>query len=168
MTTTELRLDKPKNYLQMSFPLLILAISLDLILGIVKKYLYSDISLVGILCLMITLDLFTGIVKSRKKGEVILSIGLRRTVTKITQYFAFLIVCHIVATGGILGDLIESQITWLPRVAGIYLVLIEMKSILENIYTDNKDVPVAGILNIIKRALGMNKLNKDNTNTNSN
>jgi phage-related holin len=151
-----------KLYITMEYPLVIFATGLSLLLQFIAKYLYNEPEIFVFLCITMLLDLITGIRKANNNGEVMSSSGLRRTVNKAIQYLSFLVVTHIVSNEAIVGNL-ASSIKWLPKAAGIYLILIEARSILENIYGQNKEIPVAAIIQFINRVLSRNKLSKNDT-----
>ena len=133
------------------------------LLNLIQVYLYAEFDILPYLFVVILVDLITGLGKAVKNKEAVLSKGLRRTLDKVIQYGAFLIVTHVLAKPEISYPF-SKHIAWLPKSAAIYLILVEMKSILENIYGANKQIPTKGVLAIILTILKVNRLNKDNTN----
>jgi len=91
---------------------------------------------------LIVFDLVTGVMAARKRGEVVKSAALRRTVSKLVIYQIAVISAFLVETFLLKGALPISKIT-----AGI-IGTVELTSIFENVNT------VYGS-NIFKKVLGM-------------
>lgn len=110
-------------------------ILLDLINGCSKEVIvYSAIAfgvLVAVL-IAVSIDLFFGIRKSKTKGNFIHSFGLKRTINKLVEYLAMLVMMF-------LGDFINPmwlvldfpKIPVLTVIGGFVLIYIEHKSVRE-------------------------------------
>ena len=91
---------------------------------------------------MLMIDLITGVRKAKRKGEATTSKGLRRTVDKSTTYFTLIISLLIIfnlsnianLSGGFKGIFSYS----INGVIG-FCIMIEFKSILENLIEINKN-----------------------------
>jgi hypothetical protein len=84
----------------------------------------------------ILIDLHFGVKKARARNEVRTSKGYRQTIGKAQSYFGLMALMTLV-------DVIASVVTDLPfftALIGIGIILVELKSVFENIRGVNKDV----------------------------
>lgn len=102
------------------------------IVPFIQKYVFSDLSFLIFLVIAMILDLVTGIAKAFVLKKAVTSKGLRGTVLKCIQYGAFLIITHVLTHYDIAGKAVF-QLPWLEKVAFDFLLLIEVKSVYENI-----------------------------------
>lgn len=109
------------------------------VLEFIQKYLLADISFGKWLVLAMMIDLLTGVCKVwiTKGWRIITSKGLRDTVSKCIQYGSFLIITHILTHFEIDGQVMFSKLDWLQKIAFEFLILIEIKSVYENITAIN-------------------------------
>lgn len=119
------------------FGLLILDIFTQL-LQFTNKYLFSDITYLKFLCVACFLDLLTGITKvwATQGYRAVTSKGLRDTVIKFIQYGSFLIITHVLTHFEVNGEAFTT-FAWLDKLAFEFLILIEIKSVYENIIAIN-------------------------------
>ena len=94
---------------------------------------------VGLVCMML-LDLVSGLYKANTNKKVITSIGLRQTTIKFIEYTMALLGFVIVAN--------MSGLEWIKTTSFVWLSLIELKSIAENL--SDKNGIINELLNIIK------------------
>src|SRR5690606_2714082 len=99
-----------------------------------QKYIFDDTEYLAWLLIAVMLDLITGITKAWVQGgrKNITSRGLRMTVIKFIQYGAFLIITHVLVHFTVSGGNI-SPVAFIDRWAYSLLILIEIKSVYENI-----------------------------------
>jgi hypothetical protein len=84
----------------------------------------------------VLIDLHFGVQKARRRGNVRTSYGYRQTIAKAQSYFGLMALMTLV-------DVIASVVTDLPfftALVGIGIILVELKSVFENIRGVNKDV----------------------------
>jgi hypothetical protein len=84
----------------------------------------------------IMIDLHFGVKKARARGVVRTSYGYRQAIAKAQSYFGLMALMTLV-------DVIASVVTDLPfftALIGIGIILVELKSVFENIRGVNKDV----------------------------
>jgi len=84
----------------------------------------------------VLIDLFFGVKRAKKLKVVRTSFGYRRTITKLTSYFGLMIMLTI-------GDIVASVVFEMPYftvIGAIGIVLIEAKSVFENLRQENKNV----------------------------
>lgn len=84
-------------------------------------------AMIVVALVLVAVDLITGIWAARKKGEKIVSAGLRRTVTKIFVYE-----CAILTSFLVEKFMIDGLIPLSKLAAGI-IAVVELKSVLENL-----------------------------------
>jgi len=103
-----------------------------------QKYIFNDTEYLAWLLIAVMLDLITGITKAWVQGghKNITSQGLRMTVIKFIQYGAFLIITHVLVHFTVNGESI-SPVSFIDRWAYSLLILIEAKSVYENIVAIN-------------------------------
>jgi phage-related holin len=94
---------------------------------------------VGLVCMML-LDLISGLYKANTNKKVITSIGLRQTTIKFIEYTMALLGFVIVAN--------MSGLEWIKTTSFVWLSLIELKSIAENL--SDKNGIINELFNIIK------------------
>lgn len=105
----------------------------------IQKYIFSDFTFLKWLMIVMFIDLITGIARVwRTEGlHKVTSRGIRDTVIKVIQYGAFLIITHIVTHFEIGGQKSFENIDWVNKLAYQFLILIEIKSVYENIVKMN-------------------------------
>ena len=84
----------------------------------------------------VLIDLFFGVKRAKQLKVVRTSFGYRRTITKLTSYFGIMIMLTI-------GDIVASVVFEMPYftvIGAIGIVLIEAKSVFENLRQENKNV----------------------------
>ena len=84
----------------------------------------------------VLIDLFFGVKRAKQLKVVRTSFGYRRTITKLTSYFGLMIMLTI-------GDIVASVVFEMPYftvIGAIGIVLIEAKSVFENLRQENKNV----------------------------
>lgn len=120
----------------------------------ITKYLFSDIGFLKWLILVMFLDLLTGIAKVIKKEGLrgVTSKGLRDTVSKCIQYGAFVIITHILTHFEINDQVQVKNAGWLSELAYEFIILIEIKSVYENIVALNEKFDF--VPSVIKKVLG--------------
>jgi hypothetical protein len=134
------------------------------ILEFINKYIFHDWVYIKFLAIAMLLDLITGGRRAWLEGNLIISKGLRKTVDKGIQYFAFLIICHVLTYVQVEGQ-VHHYLDWLPRVSCIYLILIEAKSVFENIYKIDKKLNLNYFITAVSALIKqIAPKNKDNTN----
>ena len=86
------------------------------------------------------LDLLTGVGKVIKQEgyRAVTSKGLRDTVSKCIQYGGFLIITHILTHFEVDGQSRMQHVRWINKLAYEFVILIEIKSVYENIVAINK------------------------------
>lgn len=105
----------------------------------INKYLFSDLEFLKWLMLVVAIDLITGIAKVVKHDgwKAVTSKGLRDTVSKLIQYGGLLIITHILTHYQIEGQAQMTNILWVNKLAYEFVILIEIKSVYENITAIN-------------------------------
>lgn len=105
----------------------------------IQKYIFNDFSFLKWLMIVMAIDLVTGITRVWKNQglKAVSSRGLRDSVTKVVQYGAFLIVTHIVTHFEIGGQVAFPNAEWVNKMAYEFLIVIEIKSVYENIIRIN-------------------------------
>lgn len=84
----------------------------------------------------VIVDLFFGVKRAKRLKIVRTSFGYRRTITKLTSYFGLMIMLSI-------ADIVASVLFDMPYftvIGAIGIVLVESKSVLENIKQETKNV----------------------------
>lgn len=101
-------------------------------------------TVMGAAILLIFIDLILGVWAAYKRGEIITSAGLRRTVTKMVVYEVGVIAAFL-GEHYLLSDAIP-----LVKLAGAAIALVEMKSIMESL----NDINGSPIFSTLIIALG--------------
>lgn len=101
----------------------------------VSKYLFTDISFLKWLAIAMTIDLITGVAKVIKNQgyKAVTSSGLRDTIIKFLQYGAFILITHVLCNFEVGGQKMMTDYPWLSKAAYEFIMLIEIKSVYENI-----------------------------------
>jgi hypothetical protein len=123
----------------LSSPKFLLAyITVAPILAFIEKYMFNDWSYLKFMFIACTLDFITGVTKVwvRQGSAFITSKGFRDSISKIVQYGAFIIITHVLTHFEING-VKYVQLDWFDSAAYIALILIEGKSVYENIVAIN-------------------------------
>lgn len=115
-----------------------------------KKFLFSDMEYLQWLFVVVAIDLITGLTKAWVNKEEITSKKLRDSVGKIIQYGAFLIITHVLTNFTFDGQKFD-QVTWIGKMGFTFLILVEIKSVYENIIAINPRLDV--ISSISKKIL---------------
>lgn len=130
------------------------------------KYLYSDVTFLKWFLVVFLLDLITGTTKSIVQKQMVTSYLLRRTCLKGVQYFSFLILSHALVNFTVEGQQ-YIELSWLPKLCATYAILIEAKSVYENIEVINPGIKTAWIVRKLNSLLkSTSQVPKDNNNTN--
>lgn len=118
--------------------LVTLFLQVDPMSKFVTKYIFSDLGFLKWLVIAMFVDLLSGIGKSIKQSgwSSVTSKGLRDTVTKCIQYGSFLVITHVLTHYTVEGQT-SGKLLWLNRVAMEFVILIEVKSVYENIVAIN-------------------------------
>jgi len=114
-----------------------------------QKYVYSDWNFLAFLLVLMFLDLVTGVVKAWKKGKFITSTGFRDTVIKVFQYGIFLIVIHVLISFQINGETV-ALLNYADEAGYTFLIVIEAKSIFENLQSINPKLDLTIIIEKLK------------------
>lgn len=103
-----------------------------------QKYIFNDTEYLIWLFIAVMLDLITGVTKALVRNGVqdITSRGLRMTVIKFIQYGTFLIITHVLVHFTVNGEPV-SPLAFIDKWAFSLLILIEVKSVYENIVAIN-------------------------------
>ncbi|MGC4058186.1 MAG: phage holin family protein [Chitinophagaceae bacterium] len=131
-----------------------------------QKYIFHDIEYLKWLMILVALDLLTGITKvwAKEGFNAITSKGMRMTIVKFIQYGAFLVVTNVLTSFTINGKE-ASPVAFVGDWAFILLILIEAKSIYENIvYMNPKLDFINSIIQKIAAAIGQATTNTENKN----
>lgn len=104
----------------------------------IHKYIFGDMTFLKWLVLTMIVDLVTGVTKvwHTQGWKAITSKGLRDSVAKVIQYGAFLVITHILTHYQISGQ-VNTNFVWINKLAYEFLILIEIKSVYENIIAIN-------------------------------
>lgn len=102
----------------------------------ITKYIFSDFTFLKYLAIAVVIDLITGIAKAWAKKEAVTSKGLRDTIVKFIQYGSFLIITHVLSSFEVNGQPV-SNMAWISKLAYEFIMLIEIKSVYENIVAIN-------------------------------
>lgn len=107
----------------------------------IEKYIFADAEYLIWLTIAMILDFVTGVTKVwvTEGSKFITSKGFRDTVAKIIQYGAFLIITHVITHFEVDGA-INISFSWLNKIAYQFLILIECKSVYENIVKINPNL----------------------------
>ena len=84
---------------------------------------------VGMMALIV-IDLFTGIMASHKRGDKITSLKLRQTGIKVVEYTMVLLAVTVISN-------MADEIKFIQKFAFVFLAMIELKSIVENLSDEN-------------------------------
>lgn len=111
------------------------------IMKFIEKYIFADMGYLKWLVIAMIVDFVTGVTKVwvTQGFQSITSKGLRDTVGKIIQYGAFLIITHVI-THFEIGGQATTTFLWLNKIAYEFLILIECKSVYENIVRINPNL----------------------------
>lgn len=118
-----------------------------IVAGIVEKFLFNNWDFLIWLVVAMVLDFATGVTKAWVRGEVATSKGFRNTVAKGIQYGAFLIITHVLINFSTVGKKFEN-LAVIGDLAYTFLILIEIKSVYENIVAMNSK------FDFLKRIIG--------------
>lgn len=102
----------------------------------ITKYIFSDFTFLKYLAIAVVIDLITGIAKAWSRKQAVTSKGLRDTIIKFIQYGSFLIITHVLSSFEINGQQVNS-LAWISKLAYEFIMLIEVKSVYENIVAIN-------------------------------
>jgi len=125
----------PERILANVSPTLLVASGIEAAL---QKYIFSDGEYLIWLLIAVMLDLITGVTKAIVQNGIrhVTSQGLRMTVIKFIQYGAFLIITHVLVHFTVNGKSV-SPLAFIDNWAFSLLILIEVKSVYENIVAIN-------------------------------
>src|ERR1700761_3122949 len=118
---------------------ILLALDVTYIAALFEKYIFSDIGYLKWLLIAMTVDLATGITKvwTNDGWRHITSRGIRDTVSKGIQYGSLLVITHVLTHFTIGGEVLNSGFTWVNKTVYEFLILIETKSVYENLVRIN-------------------------------
>jgi hypothetical protein len=116
----------------------LLFLDLTGLLNFISKYVFADLTYLKFLAIACIIDLITGVWKVIVNEGIksVTSRGLRDTVSKLISYGSFLIIIHILTHFEINGQ-VSSSFLWMNKVALEFLILVEIKSVYENIIRIN-------------------------------
>lgn len=133
------------------------------VLNFISKYVFADTTYLKFLMVACIIDLVTGVTKvAITKGvKAVTSRGLRDTVTKIISYGSFLIIIHVLTHYEINGQA-STSLMWLNKSALEFLIMVEIKSVYENIVAINPsldfiDSVFQKVVNTLKNKKNENK-----------
>lgn len=114
----------------------------------ISKYAIGDWGFMKWLFLAMLIDLATGVTKAWVNGGVgvVTSKGLRDTASKGIQYLALIIMTHILTHYEINGQVQNAHLTWLTKVMYEFLMLVEAKSVYENVVKINPKLDFVKVL----------------------
>ncbi len=98
--------------------------------GSIGGFFMGAASLVCAMVVFVIADLITGVAAAKKRGEILRSRKLKRTVDKITWYALAIVLCHVL-DGGIL-TFVDLH---LAAFAAAIICGVELYSVLENAYS---------------------------------
>jgi hypothetical protein len=119
---------------------ILLILDLSGIMQFFTKYIFSDINYLKFLIVACLVDLITGVWKAIiiEGVKSVTSKAMRDTVTKGISYLSFLILIHVATHYEINGQAnTSSTLQWVNKAALEFLIMIEIKSIYENIVKIN-------------------------------
>lgn len=121
---------------------ILLGIDLTGVFVFVQKYIFADIGFLKWLVIAMIIDLATGITKAwvLTGWQSISSKGLRDTISKCVQYGSFLIITHVLTHFEVDGKVGMQGMQWMNKLAYEFLILIEIKSVYENLIRINPDL----------------------------
>lgn len=127
------------------------------------KYVFEDITYLKFLAIACIVDFITGVTKVAIRQGVshISSRGLRDSVSKGISYGAFLILIHTL-THFQINNQVTTTFAWLNKAALEFLILVEVRSIYENVVIINPklDFLDAVIQKIVDNIKGKTNANK--------
>lgn len=126
------------------------------VLCFIQEYLYNDWNFLSSLLILMALDIVTGVAKAYKLGKIVTSTGLRDTLIKVFQYGVSLIVIHILVSFQIDGEEV-SILDYADEAGYTFLIVIEAKSIFENLHVVDGRVDFTGIIDKLKTMLPTKK-----------
>src|ERR1700744_5758834 len=107
-----------------------------------SKYIFDDPGFLKWLLIAMAVDLVTGVWKVIVKDgwAKVTSKGLRDTVSKCIQYGSFLIITHVLTHFEINGIPQNVNFLFVEKIAYEFLILIECKSVYENLIVINPKI----------------------------
>lgn len=117
------------------------------IIMFIEKYIFNDWQFLKYLIIVMILDIFSALcrVYLTEGKESITSRGMRQTVVKSVQYFVFLITIHLLTNIHVNGDRITIY-DWIIDIAYTFLIVIEIRSIWENLMKMNNKFDLSGFI----------------------
>lgn len=122
----------------------------------IQKYVYNDWNFLTSLLILMFLDLVTGVAKAYKIGKIVTSTGLRDTLIKIFQYGVALIVIHVLVSFQVDGKAM-TILNYADEAGYTFLIVIEAKSIFENLQKVDGRLDFSGIIDKLKTMLPKKK-----------
>lgn len=122
----------------------------------IQRYVYSDWNFLVSLLILMFLDLVTGVAKAYKTGKIVTSTGLRDTLIKIFQYGVALIVIHVLVSFQVNGQEV-TLLNYADEAGYTFLIVIEAKSIFENLQKVDGRLDFSGIIDKLKTMLPTKK-----------
>lgn len=125
-------------FLKPKFVAFMLFLDVTGIIHFIQKYIFADLTYLKWLAVVMFADLVSGVTKVWKNEGLksVTSKGLRDTVSKVISYGLFLVVIHVLTHYQIGGES-NTSFLWINKVAYEFLILIELKSIYENVILIN-------------------------------
>lgn len=117
------------------------------IIMLVEKYIFNDWQFLKYLTIVMILDILTALLRVYLKegSDHITSRGMRQTVVKTVQYFVFLITIHLLTNIHVQGERITIY-DWILDVAYTFLIVIEVRSIWENLMGMSNKFDLTGFI----------------------
>jgi hypothetical protein len=131
---------------------------------LVKKYFFTEITLLPYLFLAVMVDSVAGIVRAYRDNKLDLSEGTKKPIIKGIEYGCLLLIVNMLAHSDLFMTGDKSYLGWLPRAVCIYLILMEFRSALKHL-SGNKNIPVDSLNTLIDLLLRRSRVkNNDTTN----
>ena len=100
------------------------------VIGFFGGFFVAAATLVGTMVVFVIADLITGVIAAKKRGEILRSRKLKRTVDKMTWYALAIVMCHMLDAG-----VLPFVDLHLAAFAAAIICGVELYSILENAYS---------------------------------
>lgn len=123
------------------------------IIMFVEKFIFNDWEFLKYLLMVMVLDIITALLRVYLKegSDNITSRGMRQTVIKTVQYFVFLITIHLLTNIHVQGERITIY-DWILDVAYTFLIVIEVRSIWENLMGMSDKFDLSGFIEKITKS----------------
>lgn len=123
------------------------------IIMFVEKFIFNDWEFLKYLIIVMVLDIITALfrVYLKEGSDNITSRGMRQTVVKTVQYFVFLITIHLLTNIHVQGERITIY-DWILDVAYTFLIVIEVRSVWENLMGMSDRFDLSGFIEKITKS----------------